>query len=163
MYTGLLENYPALVNRKRVLLQQDNARPHTAKKPLQKIEELEDIELLPHPAFSSDLEPSDYYLFRCMAQFFRRKKFQSVADVEVAVEEFFASNDKEWFYQAFKELAEKWVKTIEHVGLYFECIELLVFCMFCPIKVFILNPTLFMGHPQYNARIRMSAVMSYRT
>jgi hypothetical protein len=38
--------------------------------------------------------------------------------VEVAVEEFFAS--KEWFYQAFKELAEKWVKTIEHEGLYFE-------------------------------------------
>jgi histone-lysine N-methyltransferase SETMAR len=40
MYTILLENYPALVNRKRVLLQQDNARPHTAKKTLQKIEEL---------------------------------------------------------------------------------------------------------------------------
>jgi hypothetical protein len=40
-----------------VLLQQDNARPHTAKKTLQKIEELEDIELLPHPAFSPDLAP----------------------------------------------------------------------------------------------------------
>jgi hypothetical protein len=40
--------------------------------------------------------------------------------VEVAVEEFFASKDKEWFYQAFKELAEKWVKTTEHEGLYFE-------------------------------------------
>jgi hypothetical protein len=25
-----------------------------------------------------------------------------------------------WFYQAFKELAEKWVKTIEHKDLYFE-------------------------------------------
>jgi hypothetical protein len=42
-----------------------------------------------------------------MAQFLCGKKFQSVADVEVAVEEFFASKDKEWFYQAFKELAEK--------------------------------------------------------
>jgi hypothetical protein len=57
MYKVLLENYPALVNRKRVLLQQDNARPHTAKKTLQKIEDLEGIELLPHPAFSPDLEP----------------------------------------------------------------------------------------------------------
>jgi hypothetical protein len=55
-----------------------------------------------------------------MAQFLRGKKFQSVADLEVAVEEMFASKDKEWFYQAFKELAEKWVKTIEHEGLYFE-------------------------------------------
>jgi hypothetical protein len=38
-----------------------------------------------------------------MAQFLRGKKFQPVADVEVAVEEFFASKDKEWFYQPFKE------------------------------------------------------------
>jgi hypothetical protein len=119
MYTVLLEKYPALMNRKRMLLQ-DNARPHTAKKTLQKIEELDRIELLPHPAFSPYLEPSEYYLFHSMAQFLRGKKFQSVADVEVAVEEFSASKDKEWFYQASKELAEKWVKTIEHEGLYFK-------------------------------------------
>jgi hypothetical protein len=35
------------------------------------------------------------------------KKFPSLADVEVAVEENVASEDKEWFCQAFKELAEK--------------------------------------------------------
>jgi hypothetical protein len=40
--------------------------------------------------------------------------------VEVAVEEIFTSKDKEWFYQAFKELAEKWVEAIEREGLYFE-------------------------------------------
>jgi hypothetical protein len=97
MYTVLLEKYPALMNRKLVLLQQDNACPHMAKKTLQKIEELEVIELLPHPAFSPDLESSDDYLFRSMAQFLHGKKFRSVADVEVAVEEFFASKDKEWF------------------------------------------------------------------
>jgi hypothetical protein len=86
-----------------VLLQQDNARPHTRRKTLQKIEELEGIELLPNPAFNSNLEPSDYYLFRSMAQFFRGKKFQCVVDVEIAVEGIFASKDKEWFYQAFKD------------------------------------------------------------
>jgi histone-lysine N-methyltransferase SETMAR len=90
------------------------------KKTLQKIKELEGIELLLHPAFSPDLEPSDYYLFCSMAQFLLDKKFKSVADMKVTVEEFFASKDKDWFYQAFKELAEKWVKTIEHEGLYFE-------------------------------------------
>jgi histone-lysine N-methyltransferase SETMAR len=116
----LLEKYPALVNQKCVLLQQNNACPHMAKKTLQQIEELEGIELLPHPAFSPDLEPSEYYLSCSMAQFLYGKKFRSVADMEVAVEEFFVSKDKEWFYQAFKELAEKWVKTIEHECLYFE-------------------------------------------
>jgi hypothetical protein len=39
--------------------------------------------------------------------------------LEVAVEEIFASRDKEWFYEVFKELAEKWVKSIENEGLYF--------------------------------------------
>jgi hypothetical protein len=55
-----------------------------------------------------------------MTQFLRGKKFQSVADVEVAVDEFFASKDKEWFYQAFKELAEKLAQTTEQWGFYFE-------------------------------------------
>jgi histone-lysine N-methyltransferase SETMAR len=34
MFTVLLEKYPTQVNRKRMLLQQDSARPHTAKKTL---------------------------------------------------------------------------------------------------------------------------------
>jgi histone-lysine N-methyltransferase SETMAR len=97
MYTLLLEKYPALVNRKRVLLQQDKARPHTAKKTLQKIEELEGIELIPHPAFSPDLEPSDYYLFRSMDQFLRGKKFEILADVKFAVEEFLLPKIKSGF------------------------------------------------------------------
>jgi histone-lysine N-methyltransferase SETMAR len=79
----------------KVLLQQDNAPPYTVKKTLQKIEELEGIELLAHPTFNPDLEqPSDYHLFRSIAQFLRGKKFQSVADLEAAVEEFFASKDR---------------------------------------------------------------------
>jgi histone-lysine N-methyltransferase SETMAR len=119
MYTVLLQKYPALVNRKRVLLQQDNARSHTAKKTLQKIEELEGIELLPHPAFSPDLEPSDYYLFHSVAQFLG-VKISISSDVEVAVEEVFLLKIKSGFYQAFKELAEKWAKTIEHDDFYFE-------------------------------------------
>jgi hypothetical protein len=82
MYAVLLEKYPVLVNRKHVLLQQDNARPHTAKKILLKIEELEAIEQLRHPAFSPDPEPSDYYLFRSMAQFLHGKKFQSVPGIQ---------------------------------------------------------------------------------
>jgi hypothetical protein len=78
MYTVLLEKYPALLNRKRVLLQQDNARLHTANITLQKIEELEGMELLTNPASNLDLAPSDYYLFRFMAQFLHGKMFQSV-------------------------------------------------------------------------------------
>jgi hypothetical protein len=41
-----------------------------------------------------------------MAQSLRGKGFQSVADLEVAVEELFASKDKEWFYQT----SRNWLK-----------------------------------------------------
>jgi histone-lysine N-methyltransferase SETMAR len=108
----LLEKYPALVNQKRMLLQQDSTCPHTVKKTLQKIEELEGTELLPHPAFSPDLEPSDYSVFRSMAQFLHGKKFQSVADVKLRL--------KKFCFQDFKELAEKWVQTIKYECLYSE-------------------------------------------
>jgi hypothetical protein len=68
-----------------------------AKKTLQKIEDLEVIELLLHPTFSPDLEPSDLYLFRSMVKFLHGKKFQSVADVVVAVEEFLLPKIKSGF------------------------------------------------------------------
>ncbi|CAH2101193.1 unnamed protein product [Euphydryas editha] len=129
MYEVISEKYPGLVNGKRVLLQQDNAKPHTAKVTRYKIEELGGVELLPHPEFSTDLAPSDYYLFRSMAKFLRGEKFESKGDVKNAVRQFFASKPKEWFYQGIKELAERWVKTIEYDGLYILRILILSFCM----------------------------------
>ena len=59
MYAVLRERYPAVVNRKRVILQQGNVSPHTSKSTNDKIKELDAIELLPHPSYSPDLEPSD--------------------------------------------------------------------------------------------------------
>ena len=97
MYAALGERYPALVNRKRVLLQQDNARHHTAHITQEKIEELEGIELLPHPAYSPDLAPSDYHLFRSMAHFLRGRRFDNDQQVEEACREFFASKEQAWY------------------------------------------------------------------
>ena len=69
MYAVLRKHYPAIVNRKRVVVQQDNARSHTQKMTMDKIKEFDGIELLPHPPYSPDLALSDYYLFRSMAHF----------------------------------------------------------------------------------------------
>jgi hypothetical protein len=76
MYAEVNRKYPALVNREQILLQQDNASPHTAKKAKEKLRELDAIELLPNPACSSDLAPSDFLLFRAMAHFFRGCSFK---------------------------------------------------------------------------------------
>ena len=120
MHTALAQKYPALVNRKRVILQQDNASPHTARRTKEKIRELESIELLPHPAYSPDLAPSDFHLFRSMAHFLRGRSFANLDEVETGCRQFFASHDKSWYRHGIEQLAERWVRTIEHDGLYFD-------------------------------------------
>ena len=86
----LRRRIPGLVNRNRVLLQQDNARLHTAGITMRKIQELGGIELLPLPANSPELVPSDYHLFRTMAHFLRGWNFEYFEAVEVSLTEFFA-------------------------------------------------------------------------
>jgi len=86
--------YPSLANRKRVILQHDNARPHVSKTITQKFNEWE-WELLPHSSYSPDIAQSDYHLFRSMEYFFHDKKFNNVEDVKNACTEFFASKSKD--------------------------------------------------------------------
>jgi len=85
MYAVLGERYPAIVNRKRVILQQDNVHQHTSKMTMNKIKELDGIELLPHPSYIPDLAPSNYYLFRSIAHFIRRRQFKDVENVKIGV------------------------------------------------------------------------------
>jgi len=54
---------PELVNRKGVVFHHDNARPHTSLTTRNKLLTL-GWDVLPHPTYSPDLAPSDYYLFR---------------------------------------------------------------------------------------------------
>ena len=48
---------------KRILLQKDNVRVHTCKIALDAVERNR-YKLIPHPAYSPDLAPSDYFLFQ---------------------------------------------------------------------------------------------------
>ncbi|EZA57614.1 Histone-lysine N-methyltransferase SETMAR, partial [Ooceraea biroi] len=59
-----------LVNRKGVLFHQDNARPHTSLTIRTKLLQL-GWDVLPHPAYSPDIAPSDYYLFRSLQNFLK--------------------------------------------------------------------------------------------
>lgn len=111
--------YPALVNRNRVILQQDNAKPHTSKRTSEKVNEL-GFEILPHPAYSPDLAPSDYYLFRSMAHFLRGRRFANDEEVRNGCKEFFYSKEPAWYRKGIEMLAERWVKTIDYDGMYFD-------------------------------------------
>lgn len=120
VYDKLKEKYPSLVNRKRAIFQQDNAKPHTAKKTLQKFKELDGVELLPHPAYSPDAAPSDYGLFRSMEHFLRGRRFESFHDIEKACQQFFLSKEPTWYFNQIRMLADRWQKIVENCGLYFE-------------------------------------------
>lgn len=70
LHTAMEQKRP---EKDKVLLLHDNARPHTAKITRQKLEEL-GWSVLPHPPYSPDLAPSDYYLFRHLSFFLQGKQ-----------------------------------------------------------------------------------------
>ena len=105
---------PALFN----LLQQDNARPRTARTTTTEMQELGGIELLPHSAYSSDHAPSDYYIFWSIAQFLRGRNFENFEAVEVGLTKFFASKIRDWYRRGIINRTERWLKAIECDGLY---------------------------------------------
>ena len=58
---ALDEKRPELVNRKRIIFHQDNARPHVSLMTRQKLLQL-GREVLIHPPYSPDIVPSDFIL-----------------------------------------------------------------------------------------------------
>ena len=52
---------------------------------MDKIKKLHGIEFLPHPPYSPDMAPSDYYLFRSMAHFLTGRQFKDFEDVKIGV------------------------------------------------------------------------------
>ena len=79
---ALREKRPLYEQRhEKVILQYNNARPHVAKHVKTYLETLK-WKVLPHPQYSPDIAPSDYYLFRSMAHGLADQKFRSYEDIE---------------------------------------------------------------------------------
>ena len=56
-----------------------------------------------------------------MAHYLYGRRFNELQQVEIAIKEFFASKSKDWNATGMRQLAERWMKTIEHEGMYFDC------------------------------------------
>ena len=112
--------YQVLVNRNKVHLQQENARPPYHTETMTKIQELGVIELLPHRAYIPDIAPSDHHLFRSMTHFLRGKNLENFEAVEVGLTEFLASETRHLYTRGMINLAERCLKTIEFDGFYFD-------------------------------------------
>ena len=79
---ALREKRPQYEQRhKKVIIQHDNARPYVAKPVTTYLKTLK-WEVLPHPPYSPDIAPSDYYLFWSMAHGLADQQFHSYEDIE---------------------------------------------------------------------------------
>ena len=106
----------------RPLLLQDNARPHTARSTLAKINNL-DWDVLSHPPYSPDLAPSDFYLFPHMKKPFRGTRFETMDQVKAKYKRWCEEKDSEFFKAGIRELELRYQKCIACDGSYLEKLE----------------------------------------
>ena len=104
---------------KGILFQQDNARVHTCKIAMDAIER-NGYELIPPPAFSPDLDPSDYFLFPNLKKDIRGRHFWSKEEVVAAVEEWVRDKDPGFFSSGLMALEHHWSKCVILEGNYIE-------------------------------------------
>ncbi|CAK9827513.1 Histone-lysine N-methyltransferase SETMAR [Anthophora retusa] len=105
--------------RKKVLFHQNNASSHKSTVAMAKLHEL-GFELIPHPPYSPDLAPCDFFLFRNLKAWLAGKKFSSDEEVIVAVNEYFADFETAYFSDGIKKLETRWTKCIALDGDYVE-------------------------------------------
>lgn len=110
------ENRPEKLARG-VLLLQDNAPCHNNALVRQKLQE-HSIKTVPHPPYSPDLAPSDYYLFRVWKNYRSGTHSKSEHEVEEEARVFFDSKSKNFFKSGIDQLKEKCEAVIDCNGAY---------------------------------------------
>ena len=100
-----------------ILLQQDNARVHTCKIA---VDERNGYELIPHPAYSPDLVPSDYFLFPNLKKDILGRHFQSNEEDVATVEKWVRDKHPGFFNSGLMALEHRWSKCIILEGNYIE-------------------------------------------
>ena len=97
---------------KGILLQQDNARVHTCKIAMDAVER-NGYELIPHPTYSPDLTPSDYFVFPNLKKDICGRHFRSNKEVVAAVEECVRDKDPGFFISGLMALEHRWSIILE--------------------------------------------------
>ena len=76
--------------------------------------------LIPNPAYSPDLAPSDFFLFPNLKKDIRGLHFRSDEEVVTAAEEWANGKDPDFFSSGLMALEHRWSKCITLEGNYIE-------------------------------------------
>jgi histone-lysine N-methyltransferase SETMAR len=122
LYCSQLEKLrTALISKRpghgKVRLLVDNAKPHSAKATREKLAKFR-WEVLAHPAYSPDLAPSDYHLFRSMRNHLRGKKFDKEDHLKNDIETFFALKSPDFYENGIYDLPRRWEAVVDNDGEY---------------------------------------------
>lgn len=107
------------LSKKKPIFLQDNAPAHKSVKTMAKLHELR-FELLPHPPYSPDLAPSDYYLFPNLKRWLRGQRFSTNEEVEWETDAYFEGLEQDYYSKGIAMLEKRWIKCIELKGEYVE-------------------------------------------
>lgn len=117
---ALIEKRPEWATRHgKVILLHDNAPSHTTNLVKETINALK-WDVNPHPPYSPDLAPFDYYLFSAMSIALAGHHFNEVEEVENWLIRWFASKNEKFYWDGIHELPERWEKCAASDGKYFE-------------------------------------------
>ena len=76
------------------------------------------FELLPHPPYSPDLAPSDYYLFVDLKKMLQGKRFYSNEEVITETNAYFEAKDKSFYKKGIGMLEKRWTDCLAFEGDY---------------------------------------------
>jgi len=102
-----------------VILQHDNARPHTSHFVSGIVHDLK-YELLRHPAYSPDLAASDFFLFPVLKDYLKGKHYNDRRALGSGVYQCLNPMGEDDFTAAIQKLPKRWQKCIAAEGRYFE-------------------------------------------
>jgi hypothetical protein len=106
--------------RRKVILQDDNVRPHTACLTLEKNNENMGWEVLPQPPYSPDLAPSDYHLFGFLKNQIQDQHYEMNNALQTAVRQCLRAAGMEFYRKGIFKPPERREKCVQRNGDYVE-------------------------------------------